>query len=218
MLTLVGKRRVLWDPAEQINEEGPVIQQAPLTLEQFQASLPGPEVIGIGSEPVPAIAAKVQGKAVVIEPKTTRAYKQREGNGHKIGKVRGLINPERDRMREFFINHNGQIGDDDCVNNKTFFVASDVTIFQVTGFISVLHNDVAEGQIQLKDLPSYEQWMRAKYGGLWARYNNPMYVTVRKQNQADVAVGKKPSHYLSKEKKVKVWVTPKFSPLPRKRW
>lgn len=209
MLTLVGKRKVLWDPTEQINEEGPVSNQAPLAP---------PEIPIPVSPPIQTIVPDVQGKAVVIEPKTTRAYKQREGNGHKAQKVRNLINPERDRMREFFISHNGEINDDDCVKNKTFFVASDITIFQVTGFISVLHNDVAEGQIQLKDLPSYEAWMRTKYGGLWARYNNPMYVTVRNANKAMVAMGQKPTHYIPKEKKVKVWTTPKFSPLPRKRW
>lgn len=124
----------------------------------------------------------------------------RNGNGHKSEKTRDLHDRERDGMRNWFISKNGQIADDDCVEFKNG-MAADVAIFQVTGFISYLHRDVACGRTQLSDLAAYEKWMHDKYGKLWAQYNDPKYVQSRQQNQAAIAAGNKPI----------------FTPFPKKR-
>ena len=199
-MVLVSKRKILWDPSKYAGEPD---DQAPPSLPATPEPKPEKEIIPLKTQ------------AVIVQAK--RAYKQRIGNGHPIRKTRNLTDPERTRMHTFFRDHNGQIGEDDCVANKTFFVALDVTIFQVTGYISRLHDSVAQGLLKLKDLPAYEVWMRTKYGALWARYNHPLYVMTRKENQAEVAAGKTPSHHVKKEMEQEVFIKPKFTTFPRSR-
>jgi hypothetical protein len=187
-LTVIsGKRKILWDPE-------PEPQPAP----------PPPP------KPIQLVTKPKQEEPLAVQPK--RTYKQRIGNGHKSTKVRDLYDPERDSMRHnLFLPKNGQISDDDCVDFKPQ-LASEVGIFQITGFISVLHTEVAEGRTQVKDLVAYENWMRTKYGGtLWARYNNPLYVDARKKNNNLIAQGLKPVHKVTKDQAIQVSLTPKFT-------
>ena len=197
-LALTCKRKVVWDPSEQIIDGSPITGAPP--------SLP---------DSIPTIVPVSDKEAVIIQPKPARTYKQRTGNGHSASKVRSLTNEERDRIRKWYLGKNGVIEDSDCVTfkddhqtvMKTF---EGITIFQITGFVSLLHAEAAEGRIWLKDQVAYKAWMQEKQGALWARWNNPQYVTVRHANVADIVQGKEPTHKVSK--KIDVWVKPMFAP------
>ena len=174
---VVARRKIRWEPA-------PV----PVSLPTIDAQ----------SDFV--IESKIDG-APTLHVQTKRSYKKRVGNGHKSVKVRNLIDTERFVLKhELFVPKNGQINDDDCVDFKQQRKWEDVGIFQITGFISVLHTDVASGLLQVDNLIAYEQWMRTKYGEtLWARYNLQLYVKARSINASLISQGLPPV----KAKKVK---------------
>lgn len=201
-LTIVtAKRKINWEPA--IEEPAP---------------LPPPPVKP--PSPVQTVTTAKKTVAFQTETKVPRQYKKRVGNGHKKVKVRDLYDNERDIMRyKLFLPKNGQISDDDCVTFKAQHLPAEVAIFQVTGFISVLHTEVAEGKTQVDDLVAYENWMRVKYGGtLWLRYNLPRYVKVRSLNMDLVAQGKQPTLKVEKEKPAQISLTPKFTAFAKKRY
>jgi hypothetical protein len=102
---------------------------------------------------------------------------QRTGNGHKIAKTRNLNDDEKDSIREFFRDMNGQIEDDACVNYKKG-MSTEVTIFQVTGFVSYLHNQVASGLLKLGNMDTYFDFIKG-HRDLWATYNSPRYRVLR---------------------------------------
>jgi hypothetical protein len=180
LVIVVGKRKIRWEPAL-VEEPAPA---PPIVLVDTQ-----PDIIIKGSS------------AVLVESK--RAYKHRVGNGHKSEKTRDLYDHEKDIIREdLFSPKNGQIENDDCVafreirlNDLPAGTSSfkEIAIFQITGFVSVLHTRVAEGGLQVNDLVAYEAWMRNKYGEtLWARYNLPLYVETRAINASLISQGQAP--------------------------
>ena len=104
------------------------------------------------------------------------------GNNHKKEKTRGLTDSERDSLRAFFLSLDGQIEEDACVAIKRG-MNDDVAIFQVTGFVSYLHKEVASGALKLRDLEGYIEWMKAKYPKLLEQYNSEKYRLLRQQIQ-----------------------------------
>jgi len=97
--------------------------------------------------------------------------RKRTGNGHKSDMKRKLNDQEKDLIREEFITLNGQIHEDACVEvHKKLPVPTDIGIFQVTGFVSYLHFQVAARKIIVRDLQAYETFLQAKYAKLWAQY------------------------------------------------
>lgn len=174
LIVVLGKRKIRWEPAA------------------VEEPAPSPPVIIVDHQP--DIIAVSDSSQVLIEGK--RAYKKRMGNGHKSEKKRDLIDSERNLIKNFlFIPKNGQIDNDDCVafKNKVVNELDEIAIFQVTGFVSVLHTDVASGILMVNDLVAYEAWMRTKYGQtLWARYNLPLYVKTRAINASLVRQGLAP--------------------------
>jgi hypothetical protein len=177
MPLVLSRRKILWDKDNMVAEvpcQAPSPTQAPPQIH-----------IDAGN-----------GTTIVVEPKVPRTYKKRTGNGHTKAKIRDLTDPERDCMRNhLFLPKNGQIDNDDCVTFRHNALPSEVAIFQVTGYISVLHTEVAEGRTAVQDLVAYEQWMREKYNGtLWARYINPNFSLVRVQNATQIANGHAPTH------------------------
>lgn len=148
------KRKIRWDP------------------EPERAPAPEPEKI---TEP----------DAKVKYPQTEVAYQAkpaRNGNGHKRNRKRALTGPEKDAMRAFFMRKKGCIQDEDCVTHHSM-MDQEVTIFQVTGFISYLHRQVACGSLTFSpsDQTAYVEFMKNRHD-LWATYNSPKYVAMRKQN------------------------------------
>ena len=233
-LTVISTRRkILWEPEEQ---PAPVSQQAQVTAYVTNDSvcrsrlqiereclvsdtpLVGRQTLTEAINQPTHRVELPEGSTLVVQPK--RAYKKREGNGHKSTKIRDLLDAERDAIRhQLFLPKNGQLDYDDCVTFNQSYFDSGVRpgIFQVTGFISVLPRYVAEGRLEgLRDLAAYENWMRVKYGGsLWARYNHPLYVDVRRRNQDAVAQGQRPTHRVTQT--IQVSLTPKFTTF-KKRW
>lgn len=88
---------------------------------------------------------------------------KRNGNGHSTTKKRRLQGDEKDTIRKFFIFQNGQIGDDDCVELLKNQQWADLSIFQITGFVSYLHREAARGRIHIRDKQAYHQFVEKKY-------------------------------------------------------
>lgn len=101
-----------------------------------------------------------------IAGKTTKdLVTPRSKNGHVAMKKRDLNDAEKDMIRSKFHELDGQIYDDACLPIQKQMDA-DVTIFQVVGFVSFLHGQVARGNIRLRDAGAYETMLmkhRAKY-------------------------------------------------------
>ena len=140
--------------------------------------------------------------------------RNRIGNGHKKSMTRRLTGQERDGLRAFFLSKNGMLEDDDCVQYRSLSMDHVVGIFQVTGFISYLHREVAEGRTVVKDLTTYEEWMRTKYGQLWAQYNSPRFVDVRNQNKIARAKGNPATARVSPQQAP---LTPAFTHFPKRK-
>jgi hypothetical protein len=191
MLDLIGKRRVLWDPV--ITEGAPIVGAPSPSLEQFQASLSGPTVVGIAEREV-----------LIVQPKPTRNYKQRIGNGHVAAKSRKLTDEEKNKIRKWFILKSGIIESKDCAEFRVDCFPPEITIWQITGFVSLLHNEAAEGLIWLVQALEYAQWLKEKQGALWGRWNNPQYVKVRHANLAAYIQGKPQTLRVSK--KIDIWI------------
>jgi hypothetical protein len=101
----------------------------------------------------------------------------RNGNGHLRLKKRELTDAERDTIRASFLKVNGEIDEDSCLPIKAE-CGSEVTIFQVTGFVTYLHRQVAAGATKVRDIQSYESFLKA-HRNLWATYDSPKYRAMR---------------------------------------
>lgn len=180
-------RKMFWDPSEQIvEEEKPLPQSAP----------PPPSI----SEPVPE---PVQ-TAALVRSKITR---NRTGNGHKKEKVRDLEDPERNFFKNTFLSKNGQLEADACTVLKQG-VAPEVAIFQITGFISYLHREVAQNRLELNNLQAYCSWMHERYQDLWEQWNRPAFVNVRRANAENRAAGR-PLQRVSTQQEPTVFIASK---------
>ena len=101
-------------------------------------------------------------------------------NGHKSQKVRNLTEGERELIRrKLFMPANGMIGPDSCVKFKAANLPAEITIFQVTGCIVNLHRQVAQGQLELRDMNAYVKFIRS-HRNLWKTYDSPKYKAMRK--------------------------------------
>jgi hypothetical protein len=100
-------------------------------------------------------------------------------NGHRIMKVRNLLVPEKDLIRDrLFLPNNGVIGKDLCVRFKVQSLPNEVSIFQVTGYVACLHGMIARGTLRVRDQRSYEDHIKA-HRYLWLTYNSPKYAAMR---------------------------------------
>jgi len=102
----------------------------------------------------------------------------RSGNGHKIEKKRNLFDEEKDTIRRWFLDVNGQIENDACVAFRTTNMDPEVAIFQVVGFVSYLHLCIAAGKLLIRDMTSYLEFLKG-HRALWATYNSPRYQRLR---------------------------------------
>jgi hypothetical protein len=193
-------RRINWDPSEQVVEASPPVHVPTPVPRQVRLST--------SSIPVPV--------ATIVQPKV-KITRNRTGNGHKKQKVRDLIDPERHFFRSTFLQKNGQIENDLCTVLKQS-VNDEVAIFQITGFISYLHRDVAQNRLELNDLQAYCNWMHARYADLWEQWNRPAFVNIRRVNAANRVAGR-PLVSVPREQSPTVFIpatSPKFVAFQRR--
>lgn len=112
-----------------------------------------------------------------VIPPATEDRKARNGNGHASKKVRDLNDNEKDIIRAGFTSLNGQIHEDACkpIHDR---LNPEVSMAQVTGFVTYLHGRVASGALTLKDMPAYLTFIEG-HRDLWATYNSPKYQALR---------------------------------------
>jgi hypothetical protein len=122
--------------------------------------------------PKPEDEITAQDEATSV-PSASAFVKKRSGNGHKVAKIRSLYGNEKDTIRAEFLNLNGQIAEDACkpIHDS---LDKDVSIFQVTGFVTYLHSMIAGGSLEVRDMPAYLSFLQG-HRGLWAKYNSPKY-------------------------------------------
>lgn len=82
-------------------------------------------------------------------------------NGHKVQKIKDLDDWEKDSIRASFIDINGEIHEDYCLEILSG-LDKDTAIFQVTGFISLLHRYVKKGELVLSNRRSYNNFQKQK--------------------------------------------------------
>ena len=122
-------------------------------------------------ESVPTQKKLVPKKQVVTKKKpvdtnTPKAKQIRNviTNGHKKEKVRPLEDWEKDLIRKEFIRLNGEITHDSCLEIKKK-LSKKTAIFQVTGFVTRLHEYVKKGTLELHSLEHYYYFQYLKKHG-----------------------------------------------------
>jgi hypothetical protein len=171
-----------------INLSGTIARKIRWTPQQVEVTV-GKSPPSVNNEPVPD-------QKIIIQSKT---YSKRNGNGHRSEKRRPLNDTEKTSLRARFLRKNGQFKDDDCVRFKQDFISdsiNDIGIFQITGFVSYLHREVACGRVLLHNLEAYLLWMEQKYPGLKNFYNNPKVKEVRLDNWSLIDKGEKPNLHI----------------------
>lgn len=156
-MDVIAKRRILWDEPEEA-APGPQNQSGtpdspPQPDPQNQSGTP--------DSPPPAQPAT----QIAVEVKTPR-----NGNGHKSEKIRSLNDVEKDILRDAFVSHDGRFLYKDCTTDLMPLMGSDITVWQVSGFLSQIHVEVYKGLIQLQNPEEYFQFMAEKYPKKHARY------------------------------------------------
>lgn len=124
--------------------------------------------------------------APVVSPGTVVSG-PRNGNGHKAEMKRKLNSDEKDIIRTEFTRLNGEFEDEkkSCTAMLTQ-MGTEITVFQVTGFVSYLHREIASGRWSVPDMDSYMAFLE-NHKKMWAQYNSPKYQNLRAQNTSAVA-------------------------------
>ena len=112
----------------------------------------------------------------------------RSGNGHKVAKVRSLFDSEKDRIRTFFQAVNGEIRPDSCTRLWKSMAqepeSKDISIFQVTGFVTYLHSEVMAGLASVRNLPRYMAYLQT-HRDMWLKYKSDKYAAMRLANHVN---------------------------------
>ena len=107
--------------------------------------------------PSQTVADQVYKPAISLDKQPSLGKKitrNRIGNGHKVLKKRKLAEWEKNIIRTEFIKLNGIIHEDFTLPIKAK-LGSDVSPFQVTGFVTLLHKYVKDGSLKLSDMNAY---------------------------------------------------------------
>lgn len=144
-----------------------------------------PQTDGSGSVTNQTAPVTTCGAAAPQTPVTVCDEAPNNGNGHKSDMKRKLLNHEKDKIRAFFISNDGIIEEDACVKFREEALDPIVAIFQVTGFVSYLHREIASGKdiVRQIDMVKYMAWMK-KQKALWAQYNSAKYAGYRQKTQS----------------------------------
>jgi hypothetical protein len=180
-----GKRRILWDSGGQTPEVTPVTEPKTVHVQLKVKEGNIYEVPQVKPEVMPKPTTVVLGGAVIgpLPPSAPTVPPYVPKNGHKSKKVRSLHDEERDIIRNEFINLNGQTTADHWVQFKEQFIPQVVAIFQITGFVSYLHREVAKNSLILPNITAYKEWLKGQIN-LWAQYTSQKYQVYRNKKAA----------------------------------
>lgn len=103
----------------------------------------------------------------------------KSGNRHRSLKQRDLEISEKEKIQNgLFLPNNGMITPDLCVQFKARELPAVVAIFQVTGYVTTLHDRVKRGELNVRDKRSYEAYLK-EHRDRWATYDSPKYHAMR---------------------------------------
>lgn len=120
-------------------------------------------------------------------PPTTKNSTPRNGNGHAVGIKRKLNSLEKDNIRADFKQLNGEY--EDQKKSCTALLpqmGTEITVWQITGFVSFLHREIAAGRFEVDDMDSYMNFLE-RHKQLWAQYNSQKYQNLRASNPVNTA-------------------------------
>ncbi len=121
------------------------------------------------------------GKTAVV--KTEPVKSGLSGNGHASTKTRKLGDEEKDFIRSRFIELNGEFEDKKKYASEILeTLGTDISVWQVTGFVSSLHREIAAGEMVVPDMPSYLTFL-SNHRRMWARYNSIKYKDMRREKE-----------------------------------
>lgn len=162
LMDLFVRRKISWEAEpETVPAPQPVVEVVPEPIDKVQG------VLGEIIYPIEPDVLKDKSGSLAIEAKT------KNGNGHQKTMIRKLYDGERAIILQEFLKLNGQLTPDakEC-SKLRLMLDQALAVWQVTGYTSVLHRYVAEGQLFVKDTNSYMEWMKVRPGqGLWTQYN-----------------------------------------------
>lgn len=99
-------------------------------------------------------------------------------NGHLRRRRRSLTNEERQIVRREFRRNNGII-EKNCASRIRDMLPSDVSVFQVVGAIVMLHREVKNGTLLLRDMAAYKAALTA-HRDHWLTYRGEKYDQMRR--------------------------------------
>ena len=134
-----------------------------------------------GSTAAPATGNTVS-QTATAPPPSTGGTSPRNGNGHVANIKRKLNDTEKDEIRADFLRLNGEY--EDSKKSCTVLLphmGSEITVWQITGFVSFLHREIASNNFSVPDMDSYMKFLE-NHKKLWAQYNSPKYKNLRAGN------------------------------------
>jgi len=140
-----------------------------------------------GGSKAPATGKTVSQTATVAPSNSTGTKAPRNGNGHAINIKRKLNDTEKNEIRADFTRLNGEY--EDAKKSCTVLLphmGSEITVWQVTGFVSFLHREIASNGFTVPDMASYLKFL-GNHKKLWAQYNSPKYQALRAKNPGNTS-------------------------------
>jgi len=123
------------------------------------------------------------GKTSIVKPVSEKLDSSVSGNGHASTKTRKLYDDERDFIRTRFIELNGEFDDKKKYASELLeTLGTDISVWQITGFVSALHREIAAGEMIVPNMPSYLSFL-SNHRRMWARYNSIKYKNLRADNE-----------------------------------
>jgi len=109
------------------------------------------------------------------------------GNGHRFTAKRPLTEVERGFIRNWWLKRGGIVTTNNVVEFLHTRLKDDVGIFQVSGYISVLHRALARGELKIADVQAYNKNRKSR-GQSWISVGHtvsddphPKFVTIAKE-------------------------------------
>jgi len=113
------------------------------------------------------LSAALKAKENTIVSLNGKACKSAEsGNGHRFTAKRPLTENERTLIRRWWLKRGGIVTTNDVVNFRKLLLPDDVGIFQIGGYISVLHRALARGELTIANIQAYNKNRKSR-GQSW---------------------------------------------------